>query len=666
MSDGKQTAIQLPASWEADWVIDRKLGSGAFSTVYRIVRRDLPAIDAALKVISIPEDETETSSLLAEGMDSSQSQSYYDAIAREYTSEIELMEDLKGTPNIVGIEDYKVVRKPNGIGNDIYIRMELLKPLDTVLRERRMTEREVIRLGIDICNALDLCEEKHIIHRDIKPANIFVNDKTPRHVFYKLGDFGVARNLASLTQGLSKKGTPNYMAPEVVNGKPYDHRADIYSLGITLYRLLNGNRLPLVAASDITPTMRENAVARRLGGEKLPPPENASRGLTKAVLKACEYRPEDRYDSAREMKQALEAALYNNMENSPVEDDQDKTVYIIPEEKRQPAEKERKQKKWMLVAAVIASICLVLAGIIFFIMQGGKKGKDLNPTILPEIKVSAEPAENPERTISALTTEETMAAPSPENTATSTLVPTDTPTPEPTATPTAEPTATPTPEPTATPTAEPTATPTPEPTATPTAEPTATPTFTPVPTNTSTPAAEQTVTDTEDSRFPYQARTTVAHVNVREKPTSNSKGVAHLNKKNTVVSVISATVNEKGEEWYRIETQKGLLGYIHSDYLAAEEDETPTPAPTYTPTAEPTPTPDNRFPFQAKTTIKKVNLRKKPDSGSYRITYAYTPGTTVTVLGEATDKNGDLWYKVRMNNGEEGYMKAEYLERTDK
>ena len=650
MSDGKQTAIQLPASWEADWVIDRKLGSGAFSTVYRIVRRDLPAIDAALKVISIPEDETETSSLLAEGMDSSQSQSYYDAIAREYTSEIELMEDLKGTPNIVGIEDYKVVRKPNGIGNDIYIRMELLKPLDTVLRERRMTEREVIRLGIDICNALDLCEEKHIIHRDIKPANIFVNDKTPRHVFYKLGDFGVARNLASLTQGLSKKGTPNYMAPEVVNGKPYDHRADIYSLGITLYRLLNGNRLPLVAASDITPTMRENAVARRLGGEKLPPPENASRGLTKAVLKACEYRPEDRYDSAREMKQALEAALYNNMENSPVEDDQDKTVYIIPEEKRQPAEKERKQKKWMLVAAVIASICLVLAGIIFFIMQGGKKGKDLNPTILPEIKVSAEPAENPERTISALTTEETMAAPSPENTATSTLVPTDTPTPEPTATPTAEPTATPTPEPTATPTAE----------------PTATPTFTPVPTNTSTPAAEQTVTDTEDSRFPYQARTTVAHVNVREKPTSNSKGVAHLNKKNTVVSVISATVNEKGEEWYRIETQKGLLGYIHSDYLAAEEDETPTPAPTYTPTAEPTPTPDNRFPFQAKTTIKKVNLRKKPDSGSYRITYAYTPGTTVTVLGEATDKNGDLWYKVRMNNGEEGYMKAEYLERTDK
>ena len=65
MNDGKQTGIHLPASWEADWVVDRALGSGAFSTVYRIVRRDRPTIDAALKVISIPQNEAEASSLLA-------------------------------------------------------------------------------------------------------------------------------------------------------------------------------------------------------------------------------------------------------------------------------------------------------------------------------------------------------------------------------------------------------------------------------------------------------------------------------------------------------------------------------------------------------------------------------------------------------------------------
>ena len=145
----KDQTIRLPETWAADWILDRRLGSGAFSTVYRAVRRDRPGVEAAIKVISIPANEAEAAALRAEGMNESQSQSFFDAVAREYISEIDLMEDLKGTPNIVSIEDYKVVRKPDGIGNNIFIRMELLKPLDTVLRERTLTEQEVVRLGID-------------------------------------------------------------------------------------------------------------------------------------------------------------------------------------------------------------------------------------------------------------------------------------------------------------------------------------------------------------------------------------------------------------------------------------------------------------------------------------------------------------------------------------
>ena len=492
MNDGKQTGIHLPASWEADWVVDRALGSGAFSTVYRIVRRDRPTIDAALKVISIPQNEAEASSLLAEGMDSSQSQNYYDAIAREYTSEIDLMEDLKGAPNIVGIEDYKVVRKTNGIGNDIYIRMELLKPLDSVLRERRLTEQEVIRLGIDVCNALDLCEEKHIIHRDIKPANIFVNDKTSRHVFYKLGDFGVARNLESMTQGLSKKGTPNYMAPEVVIGRNYDHRADIYSLGITLYRLLNGNRLPLMPTEDLTPATRENAIARRLSGEKLPPPEYADGNLARIVLKACEYRPEDRYTSAREMKRELEALLKYDTESSTVEDDQDKTVFIIPDERSRPEEKRAAtQKKRVLISAVIACTCLVLTGIAFFVVQGGKQSNNQSSATNTETVIPQKATENPTIVPDAQMTVKSTIVAAIEITATPTEVITETPTVTPTATPSTEPTATPTAEPTPTPTAELTETPTATPTAAPTATPTAAPTTTPTVEPTEAPMTDQ-------------------------------------------------------------------------------------------------------------------------------------------------------------------------------
>ena len=155
--------------------------------------------------------------------------------------------------------------------------IELLTPLDSLMSQRKLREDEVLRIGIDICSALELCEAKNILHRDIKPANIFYNDKTPGYIFYKLGDFGIARSLQAMTHGLSTKGTPNYMAPEVFAGKPYDHRADLYSLGITLYRLLNENRHPFSSGQDFSAAAREQALARRMTGEPLPLPTGGSR-----------------------------------------------------------------------------------------------------------------------------------------------------------------------------------------------------------------------------------------------------------------------------------------------------------------------------------------------------------------------------------------------------
>ena len=306
MGREKQAFVQLPETWAADWIIESRLGSGAYSTVYRAVRRDHPGLDAAIKVITIPANESERETLKTEGFNEFQSQQYYDEIARQYIAEIEIMESLKGTQNIVGIEDYKVVRRKDTTGNLIFIRMELLRSLDSVFQQRILTEQEIARLGIDICSALEFCEARQIIHRDIKPANIFINDKTPGHVFYKLGDFGIARNMEALTHGLSTKGTPAYMAPEVFLGKPYDNRADLYSLGITLYRLLNQNRLPFIPENGFSASIREEAMRRRLSGEPLPPPACIGSGISRVVLKACAYHAEDRYRTAAEMRRDLE------------------------------------------------------------------------------------------------------------------------------------------------------------------------------------------------------------------------------------------------------------------------------------------------------------------------------------------------------------------------
>lgn len=288
-----------------EWQIEKQIGRGTYGTVYQAVRQESDLVSrAAIKVICIPQDPCELDSLKADGMDLQATRSYLKRIVEDFSNEIRLMVSLKGAPNIVSIEDYKVVEKQDDLGWDIYIRMELLTPLNTYICDKKLTEQDVIRLGCDICTALMTCSRNKIIHRDIKPENIFIN----RFGTFKLGDFGTARNMESLTGGLSQKGTFNYMAPEVLNGTTYDTRVDVYSLGLMLYRLMNGNRLPFLSEKQLlSPNERRTAFDRRMRGDNLPPPCNASPALSDVILKATAFRPEDRYGSAAELHKALMA-----------------------------------------------------------------------------------------------------------------------------------------------------------------------------------------------------------------------------------------------------------------------------------------------------------------------------------------------------------------------
>ena len=287
-----------------EWKVESQIGKGAFGSVYKAVRTDHGLIStAAIKVLHIPQDEAEVTSLRSEGLDLNGTRTYLQGIVDDFVGEIKLMESLKGVQNIVSVEDYQVVERKEELGWDIYIRMELLTPFDVWICSHPMTEKDVIRLGIDLCTALELCEKRNIIHRDIKPANIFVND----FGFFKLGDFGIARKLEATSANLSKKGTYNYMAPEVANGSAYDSRVDIYSLGIVLYRLLNHNRLPFLNSEQqlMDPNARREAMERRLRGDALPPPKEASPAMANLILCACAYDPEKRFRTASAMKVAL-------------------------------------------------------------------------------------------------------------------------------------------------------------------------------------------------------------------------------------------------------------------------------------------------------------------------------------------------------------------------
>lgn len=293
-----------------NWTIKRKIGEGSFGRVFEIQREDFgQTYHAALKVITVPQNEVELRGAIEEGMTQAQAEEYFYSVVEDIVREFALMARLKGTANVVSYEDHTVIRHRDGIGWDILIRMELLNPLLPYAYQHPFSRRDIIRLGIDMCKALELCQKYNIIHRDIKPENIFVSDNGD----FKLGDFGIARTVEKTMSGMSKKGTYNYMAPEVYRGAEYGFGVDIYSLGIVLYRLLNKNRIPFLPAppEPITYSKRELALAKRMGGEEIPDPFYAEGRLSEIVLKACSFDPKERYSSPMQMRQELEAIMYD-------------------------------------------------------------------------------------------------------------------------------------------------------------------------------------------------------------------------------------------------------------------------------------------------------------------------------------------------------------------
>ena len=298
------------------WSVVREIGSGSFGKVYEIQREDFGyTYKAALKVISIPQSQNEidTARMSEDLTDEKSLQQYFYSAASEIVKEFELMFKLKGNTHIVSYEDHKVIPHSDGVGWDIFIRMELLTPLSTWFETHKLTRHDIINMGIDLCDALERCQKFNIIHRDIKPANIFVSDQGD----FKLGDFGIARTMEKHSfMDMSRKGTVNYMAPEVAVMGNYGFSVDLYSLGLVMYGMLNNNRMPFAPRFPKQQSARdkENAIGRRFKGEPMPYPANDHSQLSDIILKACAYRPEDRYSSPGAMKADLEALLVSGEE----------------------------------------------------------------------------------------------------------------------------------------------------------------------------------------------------------------------------------------------------------------------------------------------------------------------------------------------------------------
>ncbi|MCH9646664.1 MAG: protein kinase [Deltaproteobacteria bacterium] len=250
------------------------LGRGGFASVYLVRNLHLDRLEA-LKVLSQDVVDGEKS-------------------AQRFVIEAKVVASLDH-PNLVKVYDY------GESSNILWCAMQYID--GPTLRQEldvagRLSEEAVATLAVPLLDALGYSHSMGTIHRDIKPSNILLSARGRPY----LTDFGIAKSIKSNlhTKTGNLWGTPAYMAPELIESKPIDGRADLYSLGMLLYELLAGC-LPFVADSPVQLALRRVQEDAPPISDLLP---SIDRQVEALVMKALARKPDDRYESAAEMRDA--------------------------------------------------------------------------------------------------------------------------------------------------------------------------------------------------------------------------------------------------------------------------------------------------------------------------------------------------------------------------
>ena len=260
------------------------LGSGGMGTVYRGWQRSVDR-EVAIKVIhpKLASDRV---------------------AAKRFLREARLSSRLNQA-NIVNVYDFG--QSEDGI---LYIVMEMLRghTLSQEL-ENPLPLRRIATIARQICDALDAAHAHDIIHRDLKPGNIMLLDEPPGRDAIKVLDFGVAKSLVSESSQMTRTdllvGTPLYMAPEQIRGKPTDGRSDLYSLGCILYQMACGQPPFLSENVNLTLAMHIRAPLPQL------PPYVAS-ALAALIERLLDKNPETRIATARAVHAAFDDIVDDN------------------------------------------------------------------------------------------------------------------------------------------------------------------------------------------------------------------------------------------------------------------------------------------------------------------------------------------------------------------
>jgi len=266
----------MPPEKLGRYEIVREIGHGAMGVVYEATD---PTIGRKIALKAIRFDGIGTSA---------------DEAARRFKNEARAAGGLNH-PNIVTVYD---AGEDNG---NLFLAMEYIEgtSLDVLLStQKTLSPGQTIDIIRQVCAGLDFAHGKGIVHRDIKPANVMLAG----HGLVKITDFGIARAGEAMTITGQVVGTPNYMSPEQVLGKPLDGRSDLFSVGVMLYEMITGER-PFEGQS-ITTIMYKIVHETPIPPRKLD--SSIHSGLSAVIEKSLQKSPEERFQTGSELAQALQ------------------------------------------------------------------------------------------------------------------------------------------------------------------------------------------------------------------------------------------------------------------------------------------------------------------------------------------------------------------------
>lgn len=256
-------------------------------------------------------------------------------------------------------------------GDTYYIVMELVtgRTLKALIQEQGpLPVAEAARIGIAIADALAHAHAQRIVHRDIKPHNILLGQDGR----VKVADFGIARAVTTdtVTRTGAMMGSAHYFSPEQADGQPAGEKSDLYSLGVVLYEMVTGT-LPFQGESPIT-------VALKHLRERVQPPSQLNpevpAEMDEIILRAMEKEPDDRFDSAVQMRDALADFLQLHLAGrSHIQSGDFPTMDVRETRVRRaaPGQKQKKKRDPEAAARRARRRTIVIVSLVLVVLLGG-------------------------------------------------------------------------------------------------------------------------------------------------------------------------------------------------------------------------------------------------------------------------------------------------------